>query len=526
MTAGMRPERRHMLARTGLAWLGMMQIMMLAFPGYLRGGARSAESQLALEQAIVLMNWLSLALCVPVVLYCAWPVWRGAWRDVARLRVGMDVPVALGILAAFIPSVYATWTNTGEVYFDSVSMFVAFLLTARYLETCARQAMAGQASGFDEASLLNTADRLAFWFVQQLPFPAMFAIGAWLPTIIPALGALVVVGLVGSTQSRAIRRSYMRNFTELGIPREIDALFEVMPEGLRLSTDRITLFPRWQAVDTVERHELGWVLSADQLTFLVPRDSFAGRDSERAFVAALVEQLSPGARDRSPEAVALAGCEPGVEMAEAAPAVPAASELPVAIAAVTAHEMSWAGRVGFDRIAHGERHTLLYPMLAAIVGGILGLVASGLLLVLLPPTITLGNAILFAGLTFMFALAGGVLGLWLGNRRLGTLHYKAYHAALAQRGAPTAADCEWTIDEDGLVTRSARGDSTTRWEAISEVFRADSYWIVLADLSANTIPRRAFADETAERAFIGALLDRLPKLARARSGDAAEFAAG
>lgn len=195
MTAGMRPERRHMLARTGLAWLGMMQIMMLAFPGYLRGGARSAESQLALEQAIVLMNWLSLALCVPVVLYCAWPVWRGAWRDVARLRVGMDVPVALGILAAFIPSVYATWTNTGEVYFDSVSMFVAFLLTARYLETCARQAMAGQASGFDEASLLNTADRLAFWFV-VIQIALAGAVGLyWLQTI-PEHAVAVTVALL------------------------------------------------------------------------------------------------------------------------------------------------------------------------------------------------------------------------------------------------------------------------------------------------------------------------------------------
>ncbi len=165
MTGELRSARRHMLARTGLAWLGMMQIMMLAFPGYLRGGVRTADSQASLEQAIVLMNWISLALCVPVVLYCAWPVWRGAWRSLARLRVGMDVPVALGILAAFIPSVHATWMDTGEVYFDSVSMFVAFLLTARYLETCARQAVSGQTGAFDEVPLLRSADRLAFWFV-------------------------------------------------------------------------------------------------------------------------------------------------------------------------------------------------------------------------------------------------------------------------------------------------------------------------------------------------------------------------
>lgn len=195
MTGGMRRERRHMLARTGLAWLGMMQIMMLAFPGYLRGGARSVESQQALEQAIILMNGLSLALCVPVVLYCAWPVWRGAWRDVARLRVGMDVPVALGILAAFIPSVYATWTNVGEVYFDSVSMFVAFLLTARYLETCARQAMSGHSGSFDETRLLDSADRLAFWFVVvQIGLAALVGL-YWLQTT-PEHALAVTVALL------------------------------------------------------------------------------------------------------------------------------------------------------------------------------------------------------------------------------------------------------------------------------------------------------------------------------------------
>lgn len=159
----MRRLRRHTLARTGLAWLIMMQVMMLAFPGYLRHNARAAEAQQSLEQAIVLMNWLSLILCVPLVLYCAWPVWLGALRSLRRSRIGMDVPVALGILAAFIPSAVATWRNAGEVYFDSVSMFVAFLLSARFLELCARQSVSGHTPA--DTALLNHADRLAFWFV-------------------------------------------------------------------------------------------------------------------------------------------------------------------------------------------------------------------------------------------------------------------------------------------------------------------------------------------------------------------------
>src|SRR5690606_24559073 len=138
-----RLRRRHMLARLGLAWLVMMQVMMFAFPGYLRGGAMGTEERSFLDSAIVLMNWVSLALTLPVVLYCAWPVWQGAWRRVRQAGISMDLPVALGIAAAFVPSVYATLGGQGEVYFDSVTMFVAFLLTARYLELCARQSVVG-----------------------------------------------------------------------------------------------------------------------------------------------------------------------------------------------------------------------------------------------------------------------------------------------------------------------------------------------------------------------------------------------
>ena len=152
---------------------------------------------------------------------------------------------------------------------------------------------------------LEAGHWFAFWFVQQLPFPAMFAVGTSLPTAIPALFALIVVMVVGSLQNRAIRRAYLRNFPKLGIPTEIEAQFEILPEGLRLTTDRITIFPKWQAIDRVERLALGWVLSADQLTFLIPHASFADEAAERSFIGALAAKLSPEARERSAEAVAL-----------------------------------------------------------------------------------------------------------------------------------------------------------------------------------------------------------------------------
>ncbi|NYT46192.1 hypothetical protein H0A64_15305 [Alcaligenaceae bacterium] len=179
-----RQKRRHMLARMGLAWLGMMQVMMFAFPGYLRSASMGAENLRTLDEAIVLMNWISLVITVPVVLYCAWPVWGGALRRLLQGRVGMDLPVALGIVAAFIPSVWTTWMARGEVYFDSVAMFVAFLLTARYLELCARQSVAGGAPAhqfieqFREA-VSRRADHIAFWFVVVQLALAFLSGAAW-----------------------------------------------------------------------------------------------------------------------------------------------------------------------------------------------------------------------------------------------------------------------------------------------------------------------------------------------------------
>lgn len=169
LTDEQRSRRRHTLARLGLAWLAAMQVMMFAFPGYMRSFSTSPDNIESLSQAIVLMNWASLSLTMPVVLYCAWPILKGAIASLSVGRVGMDVPVALGIIGAFLPSVVTTWTHQGEVYYDSVTMFVAFLLSARYLELCARQSVAqGRSHDVIEQfrrSVSGHANSLAFWFV-------------------------------------------------------------------------------------------------------------------------------------------------------------------------------------------------------------------------------------------------------------------------------------------------------------------------------------------------------------------------
>lgn len=126
-------ESRVFLQRLFVAGIATMQVMMYALPAYLSG---DGDIDPAHEQ---LMRWASLVLTTPVLFYSALPFLKGAWRDLKRRRPGMDVPVTIGIVAAYLASVWATLTSTGEIYFDSVAMFVFLLLGARYLEWAARR---------------------------------------------------------------------------------------------------------------------------------------------------------------------------------------------------------------------------------------------------------------------------------------------------------------------------------------------------------------------------------------------------
>lgn len=129
-------EQRAALWRLFVAAFCAMQVMMLATPAYV-----SAPGELAADQK-QLLDWGSWMLTLPVLCFSAMPFLAGAWRSIRQRRIGMDVPVALGIVVAFVASSGAAFAPGGvfgsEVYFDSLTMFVSFLLGGRYLEMRAR----------------------------------------------------------------------------------------------------------------------------------------------------------------------------------------------------------------------------------------------------------------------------------------------------------------------------------------------------------------------------------------------------
>ncbi|AAN55393.1 cadmium-translocating P-type ATPase [Shewanella oneidensis MR-1] len=124
---------RKFLLRLGLAGFATMQVMMFALALY-TGYFTDLDVQYR-----DYFRWVSMIFATPVVLYSAQPFYFSAIRTLLSGKLNMDVSVSIAIGGAFTASCFATVNGTGEVYFESVSMFTFFLLLGRYFEQKARQ---------------------------------------------------------------------------------------------------------------------------------------------------------------------------------------------------------------------------------------------------------------------------------------------------------------------------------------------------------------------------------------------------
>lgn len=136
-----RKNQRLMLWRLLVAGFCMMQVMMYAMPSYY---ANPGEMTV---DALNLMRWASWILTLPVLFFSCGPFFSSALNDLKQRQISMDMPVTLGIIITFIVSTAVTFEPSGwwghEVYFDSLTMFVFFLLTGRWIELRMRDRTAG-----------------------------------------------------------------------------------------------------------------------------------------------------------------------------------------------------------------------------------------------------------------------------------------------------------------------------------------------------------------------------------------------
>jgi Cu+-exporting ATPase len=104
-------------------------------------------------------QWLVLQLATPVVLWAAWPFHRAAWTNLKHGAATMDTLVSLGVLAAWLWSLYALFLGdagvegmrmkfellpklgrgTNEIYLETAAVVTTFILAGRYFEARAKR---------------------------------------------------------------------------------------------------------------------------------------------------------------------------------------------------------------------------------------------------------------------------------------------------------------------------------------------------------------------------------------------------
>lgn len=108
--------------------LGMSQTMMLSFALYI------GEFNDMRFEYWCFIRWVLLVITTPVLFFAGNKILLSAFRGLKNKNFGMDFTVSISLILAYIYSVINLLLNAGHVYFDSVTMFIFFLLVARFLE--------------------------------------------------------------------------------------------------------------------------------------------------------------------------------------------------------------------------------------------------------------------------------------------------------------------------------------------------------------------------------------------------------
>ncbi|GFD68340.1 heavy metal translocating P-type ATPase [Alteromonas sp. KUL106] len=126
--ASYKREQKTFLKKLGLAGIMTMQVMMLMTGLYFDWfGAIELETR-------QYFYWVALTLTTPVVLYSGSTFYVGAAKALSARTVNMDVPVTLAIFGTYIAGIRSTVLEQGDVYFESICMFIFLLLLSRFLE--------------------------------------------------------------------------------------------------------------------------------------------------------------------------------------------------------------------------------------------------------------------------------------------------------------------------------------------------------------------------------------------------------
>lgn len=120
------------LLRLSIAFFSALNVMMFAYPLY------STFFDFDSDGLASTLSWISFGLTLPVVTYCAWPIYQRFYLSLKHGVPGMEALVVIGMTASMSLSLWSMAEGSHIVYFDTVTMLIALLLFGKWVEQRAK----------------------------------------------------------------------------------------------------------------------------------------------------------------------------------------------------------------------------------------------------------------------------------------------------------------------------------------------------------------------------------------------------
>ncbi len=120
---------RKLLYKIGVAGFCFGNVMLLSFPEYLSSGRGINE-----KEFVTLFGILNISLSLPVLFYSASDYFINSYKSLKQKYFTIDIPIALGLAAIALRSLFDIISGSGPGYFDSLTGLVFFMMIGKYLQ--------------------------------------------------------------------------------------------------------------------------------------------------------------------------------------------------------------------------------------------------------------------------------------------------------------------------------------------------------------------------------------------------------